>query len=43
VPETRANTAPADASTATTLEQLKALWGDASENEKRAFLSWAFE
>jgi uncharacterized protein YccT (UPF0319 family) len=27
----------------TTLEQLKALWGNASEEEKRDFLRWAFE
>lgn len=26
-----------------TLEQLKALWGSASEEEKRTFLRWAFE
>ncbi|MDL0433397.1 DUF2057 family protein [Marinobacter sp. TBZ242] len=26
-----------------TLEQLKALWGEASEEERRTFLRWAFE
>lgn len=27
----------------TTIEQLKSLWGEASEDEKREFLRWAFE
>lgn len=42
VPDSRAATASVDA-TAPTLDQLKALWGDASEEEKREFLRWAFE
>jgi uncharacterized protein YccT (UPF0319 family) len=32
-----------DATPVETLDQLKALWGDASEEEKREFLRWAFE
>ncbi len=32
-----------DVQTGSTLDQLKALWGDASEDEKRDFLRWAFE
>jgi uncharacterized protein YccT (UPF0319 family) len=43
VPDSRPATAPVDATAATTLEQLKLLWGDASEEEKREFLRWAFE
>lgn len=31
------------AATGTALEQLKAIWATASEEEKRAFLRWAFE
>jgi len=27
----------------TALEQLKAIWADASDEEKKAFLRWAFE
>lgn len=29
--------------TGSTLEQLKAIWADATEEEKRSFLRWAFE
>jgi uncharacterized protein YccT (UPF0319 family) len=43
VPESPAYTAPAGADSATTLEQLKALWGKATEEEKRKFLGWAFD
>jgi uncharacterized protein YccT (UPF0319 family) len=43
VPDSKASSAPLDASSATTLEQLKTLWGNASEEEKREFLRWAFE
>jgi len=43
LPDARSVAAPVDASVATTLEQLKLLWGDASEEEKREFLRWAFE
>lgn len=42
VPDARATSASVDA-TAPTLDQLKALWGEASEEEKREFLRWAFE
>lgn len=42
VPDSRTDSEPADA-TAPTLEQLKSLWGEASEEEKREFLRWAFE
>ncbi len=42
VPDSRAVNAPVDAA-APTLEQLKSLWGEASEEEKREFLRWAFE
>lgn len=37
------DSAPANASSGSTLEQLKSLWGEASEDEKRQFLRWAFE
>jgi uncharacterized protein YccT (UPF0319 family) len=43
VPEAPAYTAPAGADSASTLEQLKALWAKASEEEKRKFLGWAFD
>lgn len=43
VPDSGQTRAPADGPAVTTLEQLKALWGDASEEEKREFLRWAFE
>lgn len=43
VPDSPAYTAPADSESATTLEQLKVLWGKASEEEKRKFLGWAFD
>lgn len=42
VPDSRGANAPVDAA-APTLEQLKSLWGEASEEEKREFLRWAFE
>lgn len=42
VPDSRAANSPANAA-APTLDQLKSLWGDASEEEKREFLRWAFE
>lgn len=42
VPDSRSTKAPVDAE-APTLDQLKSLWGDASEDEKREFLRWAFE
>lgn len=42
LPDSRSDKAPADAS-APTLERLKSLWGEASEEEKREFLRWAFE
>lgn len=42
VPDSRSGNAPAGAS-APVLEQLKSLWGEASEEEKREFLRWAFE
>ncbi|WP_150914553.1 DUF2057 family protein [Marinobacter halotolerans] len=43
VPESPSYTAPAASDAGTTLEQLKALWGKASEEEKRKFLGWAFD
>jgi len=43
VPESQKADLPADVSSATTLEQLQSLWGDATEEEKREFLRWAFE
>ena len=43
VPEAQKADVPDDASSITTLEQLKSLWGDATEEEKREFLRWAFE
>lgn len=39
----RRHTLPDDAAAGSALEQLKAIWGTASEEEKRAFLRWAFE
>jgi uncharacterized protein YccT (UPF0319 family) len=42
VPDSRTGNAPAGVSAAA-LEQLKALWGETSEEEKREFLRWAFE
>lgn len=42
LPDSRADNASAGAS-ASTLDQLKSLWGEASEEEKRKFLRWAFE
>lgn len=43
VPESR-NEAPSSITeTQDTLGQLKSLWGDATEEEKREFLRWAFE
>lgn len=43
VPDAKTQSAPLNASSASTLEQLKSLWGNASEEEKRDFLRWAFE
>lgn len=43
VPASRKPAASADSSADSTLDQLKVLWGDASEDEKREFLRWAFE
>ncbi len=43
VPESQSAEALVEAASATTLERLKALWGTASEEEKREFLRWAFE
>lgn len=42
VPDSPGGSAPAGAS-APTLDRLKSLWGEASEEEKREFLRWAFE
>jgi hypothetical protein len=32
-----------DAQSGSTLDRMKSLWGDATEEEKREFLRWAFE
>jgi len=42
LPDSRPGNVPAGAS-APTLDRLKSLWGEASEEEKREFLRWAFE
>ena len=42
VPDSREDDASADPA-GSTLDQLRSLWGEASEEEKREFLRWAFE
>lgn len=43
VPESSNAEAPAEGAAETTLDRMKSLWGDASEEERREFLRWAFE
>lgn len=43
VPAASGDMASAVAGEGTTLEQLQALWAEATEEEKRTFLRWAFE
>lgn len=43
VPDSKQAAAHTGTFSATTLEQLQSLWGEASEEEKREFLRWAFE
>lgn len=43
LPDSGAEGAAEPAATGTALEQLKSIWATASEEEKRAFLRWAFE
>lgn len=43
VPDTQSDAENSDAASQSTMGQLKALWGEATEEEKREFLRWAFE
>lgn len=43
VPESRRAEASETGASVSTLDRMKSLWGDASEEERREFLRWAFE